>query len=197
MGDYRELKTERLILRPWHEEDAADLYGYASDPRVGPIAGWPVHTSVDDSRRVIRNVLAAPETYAVVLRETGRPVGSIGAMQAGHGQAPMTDTEVEVGYWIGVPYWGQGLIPEAVDRLLAHCFEDLGCTAIWCGYYAGNDRSKRVQEKCGFTYHHTEKDVPCDLMGDVRTQVFTRMSRSEWISRRKTMVEERNTRWEE
>ena len=45
---------------------------------------------------------------------------------------------------------GQGSIPEAVRELLRRCFEDLNCTAVWCGYYDGNLKSKRVQEKCGF-----------------------------------------------
>ena len=72
------LETERLILRPWIEADAEECYRYARDPRVGPLAGWPVHTSVAHSQQVIRAVLSAPETYAIVLRETGKPIGSIG-----------------------------------------------------------------------------------------------------------------------
>ena len=60
-----ELFTERLILRPWNESDAESLYEYAKDDRVGPIAGWPVHTSVENSREIIKSVLSAPETYAV------------------------------------------------------------------------------------------------------------------------------------
>ena len=72
--------TERLILRAWREEDAEDLYGYAKSPQVGPIAGWPVHTSVENSREIINTILSAPETYAVVLKSTGKPVGSIGLM---------------------------------------------------------------------------------------------------------------------
>ena len=71
------LETERLILRPWEEKDANDLFQYASNPEVGPIAGWPVHTSVENSREIIKSYLSAPEIYAIVLKETMQPVGSI------------------------------------------------------------------------------------------------------------------------
>ena len=50
------LETERLILRPWEERDANDLFQYASNPEVGPIAGWPVHTSVENSREIIKKL---------------------------------------------------------------------------------------------------------------------------------------------
>lgn len=175
------LETKRLILRPWTEEDAEDLYQYAKDERVGPIAGWPPHTSVENSREIIRGVLSEPETYAVVLKSTGRPVGCVGVMMQGKGNARMGEKEAEIGYWLGVPYWGKGLIPEAVRELQRRCFEDLGCMAVWCGYYDGNHKSRRVQEKCGFLYHHTEtgKTSP---MGDIRTEHFTRLTREQWRS---------------
>ncbi len=60
------LETERLILRPWEESDAEDLFQYANNPEVGPIAGWPVHTSIENSKGIIKSVLSSPETYAVV-----------------------------------------------------------------------------------------------------------------------------------
>ena len=121
------METKRLILRRWNENDAEALYKYAQNPNIGPIAGWPPHTSVEDSRNVIRNILSAPETYAVVLKETQEPIGSVGIMfgDSVH-SADMQEGDAEIGYWIGVPYWGKGLIPEAVHRLLEHCFEDLG-----------------------------------------------------------------------
>ena len=174
------LETNRLILRPWEEADAEELYKYAKDPAVGPIAGWPPHTSVENSCEIIRSVLSAPETYAVVLKETGKPVGSVGIMFGENGNAPMGEQEAEIGYWIGVPYWGRGLISEAVRELQRRCFEDLNCTVVWCGYYDGNIKSKRVQEKCGFRYHHTEKDKPCNLMGDIRTEHFTYLTKEDW-----------------
>lgn len=175
-----ELTTERLLLRPWQQTDADNLYEYAKDPAVGPIAGWPVHTSVENSREIIRDVLSADETYAVCLREDGKAIGSIGLMLGAASNLSLPDMEGEIGYWIGVPFWGKGLIPEAVQELLRHGFEDLKLEKIWCGYFEGNVKSKRVQEKCGFTYHHTNKDIYWKLMDDIRTEHITCMTREDW-----------------
>ncbi len=184
-----ELETERLLLRHWQDSDAESLYRYAKDPAVGPIAGWPAHTSVEDSLSIIHNVLSDPEIYAVVLKETGEPVGSVGIAQPGKGTAPMQAGEAEIGYWIGVPYWGRGLIPEAVRALLVRCFTVLGCHGVWCGYYDGNQKSKRAQEKCGFTYHHTTESTPSP-MGDLRTEHFTYMTRAQWEQNTTRLVRE-------
>lgn len=102
------LETERLILRPWDESDAEELYRYAQDPDIGSIAGWPPHTSVEDSRGIIRGVLLASETYAVVLKETGKPVGCVGLFRGEEGNIPLDADEAELGYWIGKPYWISG-----------------------------------------------------------------------------------------
>lgn len=175
------LETERLILRPWQETDAEDLYEFAKDPRVGPIAGWPVHTSVENSREIILKVLSKPETYAVVLKNESRAVGSIGLMIGEASNLGLPKDEGEIGYWIGVPFWGQGLIPEAVNKLLGYGFEKLGLNKIWGGYFDGNIKSQRVLEKCGFTYHHTKENVPWPLLNDIRTQHITCMTREKWI----------------
>ncbi len=177
-------RTERLILRPWNEDDAESLFEYAKDLRVGPIAGWPEHTSVENSRDIIKNVLSARETYAVCLKEDNRAIGSIGLIQPMQSHTQAAEDELEVGYWIGVPFWGKGYIPEAVCRLQEYAFEELNCKAMWCGYYDGNDKSRRVQEKCGFVYHHTEENKPCELMGDVRTEHFTYLTKEQWKNNR-------------
>jgi RimJ/RimL family protein N-acetyltransferase len=177
-----ELHTKRLLLRPWREDDSEALFKYASNPRVGPMAGWPPHTSVENSREIIRSVLSAHETYALVLLERNEPVGSIGLMlsETNIHTADIGENECEIGYWIGVPFWGKGLIPEAVNELVRHGFEDLGVDAIWGGYYEGNERSKRVSEKCGFHYHHTEYGKPCPMLNEQRTEHFTWLSKGEW-----------------
>lgn len=174
------LETERLFLRPWRESDAEELYKYAKDPEVGPIAGWPIHTSIEDSREIIRTVLSAPGIYAVVLKETNLPVGSIGLTAGAASNMDLGPEEAEIGYWIGVPYWGQGLIPEATKEIMRHGFEDLRLKTIWCGYFEGNEKSKRVQEKCGFHSHHMENDKLWPLMNDIRTDYITYITREEW-----------------
>ena len=173
-------ETERLILRPWREDDAESLYKYASDPEVGPKAGWPPHTSVEDSRQIIRQVLSVPETYAVCLKESGEAVGSVG-LKIGDA-TDMTDRadECELGYWIGRPFWGQGLIPEASRELLRHAFEELNMQAVWCGYYDGNTKSRRVQDKLGFVYHHTTEGLEVRLMNEIRTGHVMLMTKETW-----------------
>lgn len=177
-----ELQTERLLLRPWQESDVASLYKYAKNPNVGPIVGWPPHTSQANSLEIIRSVLSAPGSFAVVLKETGEAVGSIGLMTASCTirTATVAEGECELGFWIGEPYWGQGLIPEAVGELLRYAFEDLKLTTVWCGYYAGNVKSQRAQAKCGFVYSHTEEGKAVPLLGEVRTEHFTKVTLAQW-----------------
>ena len=90
------LYTERLILRPWADSDAESLYEYARDDRVGPIAGWPVHTSVENSREIIRTVLSVPETYAVCLKEDNKAIGSVGLKIGKKSILDLPDAEGEI-----------------------------------------------------------------------------------------------------
>ena len=183
-SEQRTFTTDRLLLRSWTEADAEDLYRYAKDPQVGPAAGWPVHTSVENSREIIKNVLSEPETYAICLKEDGKAIGSIGLMEPRCETDAKTDATkekaLEIGFWLGKPFWGSGYVPEAVRCLQKYAFESLGCSALWCGYYDGNEKSKRTQEKCGFVFHHTEKEVYCPLVGETRTEHFNCLTRAQW-----------------
>ena len=178
------LETKRLILRSWNEDDAGDLYKYAADPAVGPIAGWPAHQSIDESRYVIRNVFNGKEAYAVCLKEDGKAIGAIELKLNGHTDMTDRDDECEMGFWLGKPFWGQGIMPEAVKEMLRHAFEDLRMSKVWIGYYEGNTRSKRVQEKCGFRYQYTSENVDVPLMREKRTGHVSLMTKTEWTTAR-------------
>ena len=174
------LETPRLLLRRWEETDAARLYDLAKDPEIGPRAGWPVHKDEGDSREIIRNVLRAPETYAVILKETGLPVGSVGLKEpdARFDDLPEDALQLEVGYWLGREYWGKGLMPEAVQILLCRGFEDLGCAVIWCAHYDFNVQSRRVIEKSGFV-HQLTKDTT-NLLGETHSTLFYALTKEAW-----------------
>ncbi len=176
-----EFETKRLILRRWDESDAENLYQYARDPEVGPIAGWPPHQSIEESLDVIRNVLGGPEAYAVCLKKDGKAIGAIELKLNGRTDMTDRDDECELGYWLGKPFWGQGIMPEAADEILRHAFEDLNMKKVWCGYYEGNKKSKRVQEKLGFRYQWTTKDLDVPLMHEKRTGHVNCLTRDRWI----------------
>lgn len=174
------LKTERLILRPWNIEDAESLYEYASDPQVGPIAGWPPHHDAEESKGIIENVLNGAECYAVCLKQDNKAIGAIELKLNGHTDMTDRDDECELGYWLGRPFWGNGYMPEAAREIIRHGFEDLSMSVIWCGYYDGNEKSKRVQEKCGFTWYRTTEDVEVPLMNEIRVGHTNILTRKQW-----------------
>ena len=174
------LETKRLLLRPWEEADAESLYKYAKDPQIGLAAGWQPLTSVEDSLEIIKNVLSAPENYAIIDKNTNEAIGCIGLMIGSTSNIGLPDNEAEIGYWIAVPYWGRGLVPEAAKAILRHAFEDLRLSTIWCGYFDGNIKSKRVQEKCGFIYSHTYENVYWERINKTVTEHISRLTREEW-----------------
>jgi len=174
------LETERLILRPFRDADAEDLYEYAKDDRVGPIAGWPPHKSVEQSREIIKTIFMQDGVFAITLKEDDTVIGMISLILGEKSNFPITKSEGEISYWLGVPFWGKGIVPEAIGEVVRYGFEDLRLVNIWSGYYDGNAKSKIAQEKCGFRYHHKEEDSVNDLMNDIRTEHISRMTRDEW-----------------
>ncbi len=170
------LETKRTILRPFAEADAADVFAYAKDPRVGPIAGWKLHESVEESREIIRTVFAAPNTFAVVDRAENRVIGSAGFVKPHKADAP--DTSSEIGYALSPDFWGRGIMPEVVRELLRFGFEELGFQEIWCTHYQENGQSRRVIEKTGFTYAFTDK-LTDEFFPD-RPTCFYFMLREQW-----------------
>jgi ribosomal-protein-alanine N-acetyltransferase len=176
------LETARLILRPWRltEEDAADLYAYARDPRVGPITGWPVHRSMEDSWSVLREFVKDEDEWAMEYRASGRVIGAIGL----HRRCPDEATEYlphrELGYCLHPAFWGGGIMTEAATCALSYGFERLALRIVWCGHYDGNSRSRRVIEKCGFRYRFSRVE-PVPLLQEEREAHYYSLTKEEWL----------------
>ena len=116
---------------------------------------------IDDAHDALSTFLAAPDSYAVTLGSTGDIVGSI-ALRI---DADTTDdTVADIGYWIGAPYWGNGYATEAGHAIIERA-RKLGVSTIILKYFDGNDASRRVSEKLGFTWQSREEDVEYPLIG--------------------------------
>ena len=153
------LDTERLVLRPWRESDAGALFKYASDPDVGPRAGWPPHKSVEESLEIIRTVFSGECMWAVELKETSEAIGCVGYLPASASNLEIEDDQCEVGYWIAKPYWNKGYCTEALTAIIDHCFNSFGFIVFWGDYFPENPASGKVMENCGF--QDTGRQVLC------------------------------------
>ena len=175
----RIMETDRLRLRPFRDDDAPDVFAYARNPAVGPVAGWPPHNSESESLEIIRTVFSKPGVFAMELKETGHVIGSVGFVD-GHPEGLRPDCpDNELGYALSQDCLGRGLTTEAARAVLRYGFAVFKFHVIWCGYYEGNDRSRRVVEKLGFRYRfQRETDVP--LMGDRRLTHFYTLTKEDW-----------------
>ena len=144
------METERILLRPWRENDAAALFKYASDPEVGPRAGWPPHRSEKESRDVIRTIFHNDTTWAICLKENGEPVGAMGYAPCDGNNLPSREGEPLVGYWVGRPHWNQGICTEALQLMIDHVRKETEIPSFISSHFLDNPASGRVMEKCGF-----------------------------------------------
>lgn len=172
------LVTERLLLRPWTDFDALELFELANEPEIGFWCGWEPHKHIRDSLFVLHNFLENNEIYAICLKDSATIIGSIGLHS--DSELVLSDNEYELGYWIGKTYWNNGYATEAANELIRHAFEDLGATIIWCGYYDGNERSRHVQEKLGFEHHHFCENVEVSQLKTVRKGYTNILTKEKW-----------------
>lgn len=146
------LETERLILRQWSRKDAAALFDYARDPDVGPNAGWKPHADIAESRLIIRELFRKNMTWAIEEKAGGAVIGSIGLELDKY--RPEIESR-EMGYSLAKSRWKRGYMTEAAERVIRYAFDELNLTVLMIRTGEANLRSRRVIEKCGFTYEGT------------------------------------------
>lgn len=150
------LETERLILRPFKLEDLDDLYEYAKVDGVGEMAGWPHHENKETSLNILKMFIEEDKTFAIVLKENNKVIGSLGIEKYDEKEFPELQQKQgrEIGFVLSKDYWGKGLMPEAVSRVIEFLFNEINLDFIACSHSKKNPQSARVQEKCGFKYHN-------------------------------------------
>ena len=139
------LATERLILRLPHRDDASAIASLANDKRIAVnTARIPHPYGLDDAAQFIAAANGRDGGAAFVIRRENELIGGCGIDRRDDGP--------EIGYWLGVPYWGCGYATEAVRALIDHAFDDLHHEALVAGARVSNPASRRVLEKCGFQW---------------------------------------------
>lgn len=149
------LKNERLILRPWRQEDLDDFYEYAKVDGVGQMAGWLPHESKETTQMILDSFITHKKTFALEL--DGKVIGSLGIETYKEDEFPELDglRGRSIGYVLSKDYWGKGLMPEAVKAVQSYLFDTADFDFLIVSHYVWNGQSRRVIQKSGFRYVKT------------------------------------------
>jgi RimJ/RimL family protein N-acetyltransferase len=139
------LETERLALRAPRRDDAKAIAALANDRRVAEnTARLPHPYGIADAEQFIAAINQRHGEACFVVTLDAMPIGACGI--------DLREDGPEIGYWLGVPYWGRGFATEAVRAVIDHAFVDLKHETLQCGARVSNPASRRVLEKCGFQW---------------------------------------------
>jgi RimJ/RimL family protein N-acetyltransferase len=172
------LITERLVLRPPHEDDIPELALLANNQRLASmLARMPHPYGVEEARaflRWTRDPNRSGATYAIALADSGAFIGCAGLDVRSEG--------LELGYWIGEPYWRHGYATEAAHALVDLAFRATMIDALNVSCRVLNAASRRVIHKCGFQYAG-QGMMDSAVAGRVPIERY-RLDRSTWVSLR-------------
>lgn len=150
------INTPRLILREIEVRDTLSMFEFANLPNVGPTAGWQPHSSISETRQIIKmfqskKKYGQPGVFAIILRENNKMIGTIEL------HTYVKNFKAELGYTINPTYWGNGYAVEASKHVIAWGFESLNLERIECTAFTTNVSSKRVCEKLGLHYEGVKR----------------------------------------
>lgn len=165
------LETEHLLLRKWRESDVEDLFEFSKSPNVWPKAGGKVHENIEESRKSVGFFMNSEEVWAIVLKENNKAIGAMFLCDTNR-----HEDYKEMEYVLSEDYHNKGYMTEAVKCMLEYAFSELNLLIIAICHYPFNVESKRVIEKCGFTYEGTLRKYSRDLEDSVRYS----MTKEEW-----------------
>jgi RimJ/RimL family protein N-acetyltransferase len=139
------LATARLVLRAPRRSDGKAIATLANDRRIAAnTARIPHPYGIEDAEQFIAAVNKREGEACFVVTLDGAPIGVC--------SVDLREDGPEIGYWLGVPYWGRGLATEAARALIDHAFGDLEHDTLISGARVNNPASRRVLEKCGFQW---------------------------------------------
>lgn len=168
------LKTARLTLRPYGEDDIAELLPLIGAREVAATTLRIPHPYTEQDARSFLAMAQQPGRIwlAITLREDGRQIGGAGL------RVDPQHQHAELGYWLGVPYWGNGYATEAAGELLRYGFQDLRLHRIFASHFKHNPASGRILSKLGMRYEGCQREhlqkwdrfVDSELFGILRQE---------------------------
>ena len=147
--------TPKFTLRPFRESDAESIVKYANNPKIAAnlTDGFPNPYGLDDAKKFL-TIAIQNEPYTIFAIDiNGEACGSIGIFV----QSDIHRKSAECGYWLAEPYWGKGIIPEAIKQIVDYGFRTFDIVRIHARPFSFNKESQRVLEKAGFTLEATLK----------------------------------------
>lgn len=145
-----QIETERLLLRPITMEDAGDIFEYSKNPHVGSNAGWKPHGNIEETIEIMKMIFINQDgIFGIILKSNKKLIGIVGVMLDPKRQ---NHKAYMLGYSLAEPYWGQGIMTEAVMETIKYGFSQMDLDLISAYCYPENERSKRILKKCGFKY---------------------------------------------
>jgi RimJ/RimL family protein N-acetyltransferase len=168
------LETERLVLRRPTLADVKAIVRAINDRRIAQnTARIPHPYAASDAEDFVNFVGNQPQDTNFLITRDGEVIGGVG-IDLGSG-AP------EIGYWLGVPFWGEGYATEAARAVIDYTFEEFGSAELRAGARVVNPASRRVLEKCGFQWTNVELRRVLSLGCSVPVDRF-RLDRGVWSS---------------
>jgi len=148
------LETARLRLRSYCEDDIAELLPLIGTREVAATTLRIAHPYTEQDARVFFALAQESDKVwlAVTLRSDGRLIGGIGL------RIDEPHRHAELGYWLGVPYWGKGYATEAAREMLRYGFNDLRLHRIFASHFKQNAASGRILKKLGMRYEGCQRE---------------------------------------
>jgi ribosomal-protein-alanine N-acetyltransferase len=168
------IETVRLLLRPVNQNDLTDIHEIVSDPDVAASTGFDASKNLDMSVKRMLEYMDDNETLAVVLKQTGKMIGTVSLQKRNWTMYPIDPNLKgrEFGFDLNRNYWGRGLMPEAVMAVRDYCFTELNYDFLTAGHFLGNIQSARAIEKCGFEFlFEAEHEIPGRWKKMIRTLI--------------------------
>lgn len=150
--------TPSAILRDWSAADAPILARFADNPRIAATLrdGFPSpYTSGDTERFIAQATAPGRRNLFLAIEVDGQASGGIGI----HPLEDVYRRTAEIGYWLAEPYWGRGIVTDAVRAIVPVAFDRYDIARIQAGIFSNNPASMRVLEKCGFIREAVHKDA--------------------------------------